>query len=222
MPRLLPFTLLALALASPAAAASFPCAKAGTPAEKAICADAGISALDERLAKAFKDAMQRLGANTDGAAQVALKADQRAWLAERNACGGDAVCLRDRYERRVAVLGFRPDPGAPAPADPFVGRFDHGGFLEVAALRLRDGTLAVNVFGAEPENARWICGFEGVGRLGADGALVVGTPDAEGNGLVLQRTAGGVRIADSDANRAASGNWCGMNGSMIFDYARKQ
>ncbi|WP_109116875.1 lysozyme inhibitor LprI family protein [Azospirillum sp. TSO22-1] len=221
MPRLSPITaLLALALATPASAASFPCTKAGTPTEKAICADAAVSALDERLAKGFKDAVQRLGANTDGAVQAALKADQKAWLAERNACGADAACLRGQYERRVAVLGFKPDPGAPSPADPFVGRFDHGGFLEVAALRLRDGTLAVNIFGAEPTAGRWICGFEGIGRPGADGALVVGTPDADGNGVVLQRTAGGVRIADSDANRAASGNWCGMNGSFLFDYAR--
>lgn len=211
-----------LLLAAPAQAASFPCAKASTPAEKAICADDAVSALDERLAKGFKDAVERLGANTEGTLQTVLKSDQKAWLAERNACGADTACLRRQYERRVAVLAFKPDPGAPSPADPFVGRFDHAGILEVAVLRLHDGTLAVNIFGAEPTIGRWICGFEGIGRLGADDTLVVGTPGAEGNGVVLQRTAKGVRIADSDANRAASGNWCGVHGSILFDYVRRK
>lgn len=205
--------------AGAAAAASFPCAKAGTPTEKAICANPAVSALDERLAAAFKAALQRLGTESSDT-QTALKADQKAWLAERNGCGADAACLRTQYERRVAVLGFKPDPGAPSPADAFVGRFGHGGFMEVAALRLRDGTLAVNVSGAEPKTARWTCNFDGIGRLGRDGALAVGTPDAEGNGLVLTRTAAGVRFPDTETNRVASSNWCGMNGTILFDYAR--
>lgn len=215
-------TLAALAvavLAAPAAAASFPCAKAGTSTEKAICADPAVSALDERLAAAYKAALQRLGMDAN-ATQAAVKADQKEWLAERNACGADAACLRTQYERRVAVLSFKPDPGAPSPADPFVGRFGHGGFMEVATLRLRDGTLAVSVSGAEPKTARWTCNFEGIGQLARDGSLVVGTPDAEGNGLVMTRTAAGVRIPETEANYAVGRNWCGMNGLVVFDYAR--
>ncbi|WP_448189138.1 lysozyme inhibitor LprI family protein [Azospirillum sp. sgz301742] len=208
-----------------AVAASFPCAKASTPVEKAICADPAVSKLDERMAAAFKEAIQRLGGSDPdtNAIQAAVKADQKAWLADRNACGPDAGCLRTSYERRLAVLTFKPDPGAPSPADPYIGRFDYGGFMDVAVLGLRNGTLAFSVNGAEPKSARWVCDFSGIGRVNEKGALVVGTPDAEGNGLIVERNGpAGIRIPENDANRATSGNWCGMNGSILFDYVRRK
>jgi uncharacterized protein len=49
--------LIGLGLAaSPSVAASFDCAKAGTPTEKAICKDPVVSKLDEEVAAAFKTA----------------------------------------------------------------------------------------------------------------------------------------------------------------------
>ena len=218
---------LALALlASPpeAVAASYPCAKASTPVEKAICADPEASRLDERMAAAFKQAIEHLGGSSPDSndIQAAAKADQRAWLAERNACGPDAGCLRKNYERRLAVLMFKPDPGAPSPADPYIGRFHHRDFVHVVAMGLRNGTVAVNVSGAEPTSARWICDFSGIGRVNEGGALIVGTPDADGNGLIVERNGPtGIRIADHDANLAAKGNWCGFNGSFVFPYVRR-
>lgn len=220
-------TLLFLAIllgASPAAAASFPCAKASTPSEKAICADQGLSVLDERLAATYRKAMDLLGGASpeEGPARAAVKADQRAWLADRNACGGDSSCLRTAYERRLAVLSFRPDPGAPGPADRYVGTFDHGGFMGISAIALRDGGVAVSVSGAEPSSARWVCDFSGVGRLNGSGALVVGTPNDEGDGLILVGGDGKtVTIPDHPANHAAGSTWCGMNGSFAFSYRRK-
>lgn len=219
-------TLLVLSLlAAPslAQAASFPCAKASTPTERAICADPALSRLDERLAGAYRAALEKLSGSSpeEGKAQTALKADQRAWLAERNACGADAACLRTAQERRLAVLTFHPDPGAPSPADRFVGVFEHEGMMTLAVLRLRNGQVAVSVSGAEPTSGRWVCDFSGLGTVGGDGTLAVGTPDAEGNGLIIK--AGGktgLGIPDVEANRAASGYWCGMGGSFILSYRR--
>ena len=188
--------LLLLAGVRPAEAASFPCAKASTPTEKAICADPGLSRLDERMAAAYRAGLESLSEDgvEEGTAVAAVKADQRAWLGERNACGADAGCLRGAMERRLAVLSFNPDPAAaPGPADRFVGRFDHGGFMHIAAMALRDGRL------------------------------VVGAPGPEGDGLVLEaKGTSGVAIPDNEANRAAAATWCGHNGRFAFAYSRRR
>lgn len=76
-------------------AASFACAKAGSAVEKAVCADERLSRLDSDLGKAYA---QAVATTTDPAA---LRATQRAWLKERDACGADATCLRQSYERRL-------------------------------------------------------------------------------------------------------------------------
>ncbi|QCO05190.1 lysozyme inhibitor LprI family protein [Azospirillum argentinense] len=221
-PALLAFGLLALPTA--AAAAGFPCSKATTPTEKAICADPALSALDERLAATYRAALEHLsGASPEeGAAGAAVKADQRAWLRERDSCGADAACLRRAYDRRMAILSFRSDPATPpSPVGRYVGRFDHEGFIGIAALALRNGTVAVSVSGAEPTAGRWVCNFSGIGRLDDQGRLTVGTPDAEGGGLILvAEEGGGIAIPDLEPNRAASGYWCGHNGSFIWTYRR--
>ncbi|MDQ2105139.1 lysozyme inhibitor LprI family protein [Azospirillum isscasi] len=216
-----------LALPSAATAAGFPCSKANTPTEKAICADPALSALDDRLSASYRAALDRLsGASPEeGAAGAAVKTDQRAWLRERDSCGADPSCLRRAYEGRVAVLSFRTDPAAPSPAGRYVGRFDHEGFMDIAAVALRDGTVAVSVSGAEPTAGRWVCDFSGVGRLDGAGRLAVGTPDATpdagGGGLILEAgEGGGITIPDLEPNRAASGYWCGHNGSFIGSYRR--
>lgn len=212
-----------LALPSIAAAAGFPCSKATTPTEKAICADPALSALDERLSASYRAALERLsGASPEeGAAGAAVKADQRAWLRDRDSCGADAACLRRAYEGRAAVLSFRTDPAAPSAAERYVGRFDHEGFMGIAAIALRNGTVAVSVSGAEPTAGRWVCDFSGIGRLDDQGRLIVGTPDAEGGGLILVAEKDrGVVIPDLEPNRAASGYWCGHNGTFIWTYRR--
>lgn len=103
-----------LPLLMPAKAASFDCAKAGTPFERAICDDVDLSLADERLAKTYATA---IGGLSDKAL-TAVRADQRAWLdyAQR-ACTDDAVamtqgdydgsgitCLNDVFDSRSRVL----------------------------------------------------------------------------------------------------------------------
>ncbi|HEV7291382.1 MAG TPA: DUF3298 domain-containing protein [Devosia sp.] len=99
-------------LVSPAVGASFDCAKAETPFERAICENADLSRADEILAKAFATA---LGGLTDGAADN-LRADQREWLDfVRRACTSDAQVLSSgSYDERgqsclVSSLNSRID-----------------------------------------------------------------------------------------------------------------
>jgi uncharacterized protein len=96
--------LLALAAATNAEAASFDCKQAARADEKAICADAKLSTLDEFMGRYFEGALLAL---RDGA--PCLRADQRVWLAERRRCGGDRACLEAVHLHRLGALhGLQP------------------------------------------------------------------------------------------------------------------
>jgi uncharacterized protein len=90
-----------------ASAASFDCAKAQSRIEKAICADAEVSDLDEYLGRYYSAARSALGRAGD-----CLRADQAQWLRTRNACN-DAACLKKVYLERLAEL-HPLQPGASA------------------------------------------------------------------------------------------------------------
>ncbi|QQR39496.1 DUF3298 domain-containing protein [Devosia rhizoryzae] len=98
----------------PVLAASFDCAKAGTPFEHAICDSEELSAADVRLARTYATAAGGLSESATGA----LRAGQREWLnyAQR-ACTPDAEpltrgeyneegtsCLVDLFASRARVL----------------------------------------------------------------------------------------------------------------------
>jgi uncharacterized protein YecT (DUF1311 family) len=92
---------------------SFDCAKASTPVEHAICADAALSAFDARLAALYAEALAKA---VDG---DKLRDAQRDWSAKRApACGilpgadddvpdfsaTQLACLADLYKLRLAEL----------------------------------------------------------------------------------------------------------------------
>lgn len=95
-------------------AASYDCHSTRlSPVEKRICARPVLSALDERLAAAYKSAR---------AQDDAVVADQRRWMAaERNHCADDD-CLFAAYTGRLAVLRARTQT-CPAPEAKLVGRW---------------------------------------------------------------------------------------------------
>jgi len=111
----------ALLLAAPvmAHAASFDCARAGTPSEKAVCASPKISALDGKLADAFRTALKNHPDKAD-----ALKLDQRHWLASRDDTAWTYISgnlgkelvnvMAGQYQRRIEFLGGL-DAGKPQP-----------------------------------------------------------------------------------------------------------
>jgi uncharacterized protein YecT (DUF1311 family) len=112
--------LLLLAVAAPATAASFDCAKARTKVEKLICKDPQLSRQDEDLAKAYGEALKLW----DGQIAAYVKMNQRGWVGSRaleppGMSGGGILCtddetalpcLRTIHADRIAVLrnpGFR-------------------------------------------------------------------------------------------------------------------
>jgi uncharacterized protein len=105
--------LLVLGAAPVAQAASFDCAKASTPVEKAICANPELGRRDEVLAKAYATALGGLGDE----AKAEVQAGQREWLGYAAlACTTDAkpftgaltedqqACLGAVYRARIDDL----------------------------------------------------------------------------------------------------------------------
>lgn len=76
-------------------AASFDCGKAITQIEKRICSDLELSSLDEKLAAAYKRALDV------SADKESLRRQQRKWVGARDACS-DADCLRAAYLVHIA------------------------------------------------------------------------------------------------------------------------
>ena len=85
----------ALLHAGSSLAAGFDCAKAATAVEKMVCADAELSAQDERLA-AFHARVRAVDASAT--------AVQRDWLANTRDRCKDSACLKAAYASRIAAL----------------------------------------------------------------------------------------------------------------------
>ena len=99
MKALLVFLFCALSSGA-AISAGFDCAGATTAAEKIICADAGLSKLDEELAVSYRKTL----ASLDEVNQKRLVAEQRAWLRSSRSLCDDAACLRRAYDTRAKLL----------------------------------------------------------------------------------------------------------------------
>jgi uncharacterized protein len=92
---------ISLLIACPVSAASFDCGKASTTVEKLICGNAKLSSLDSTMASTYKNLINHSGKADE------IKAEQRQWLTERNACT-DNACLQTKYEQRLIQLAEIP------------------------------------------------------------------------------------------------------------------
>ncbi len=98
LPTALSFVLVGIA---PARSASFDCAKAQAPDERAICANRNLSERDVEMSAlwfSYSRIPLLMGANAD------RRDGQAAFLRARTACGGDLSCLEKLYAARIATL----------------------------------------------------------------------------------------------------------------------
>lgn len=105
-------------LALPASAAGFDCtAKNLNTTEAAICHDSYLSGMDNALNKFFTSALE------NSVNHGTLFRQQRQWVKERNQCGSDAACIKQKYvDRNKALTEVLP-------------------FLRVDEVFVRDGDL---------------------------------------------------------------------------------
>jgi uncharacterized protein len=86
--------------AGAACAASFDCARARLPDEKAICASRQLSEMDVEMSVRYQMLTGLVAMGTRGDMQD----EQQAWLRSRQACGRDDSCLFAAYRRRSDTL----------------------------------------------------------------------------------------------------------------------
>src|SRR3954447_13908329 len=98
-----------LAWAPTAHAASFDCTKATQPAERLICADGALSALDEALAAEY--ARARAAVSEEGRKQ--LRDNQRSWLKYVNGTCRTTACMSNAYQERLTSLKTIPTTSGP-------------------------------------------------------------------------------------------------------------
>lgn len=79
---------------------SFDCAKAGTPTERAMCADQNLWPKD----RAMNSIYFWIRDNVQADVRKGILAVQRHWLAVRNDCGADRSCLNSVYDQRMEEL----------------------------------------------------------------------------------------------------------------------
>ena len=76
---------------------SFDCSKATSATAAAICGNADLSELDRQMAIDYYS-------HTNYATDETVRDAQRAWLHDRNQCGGDVICLQKEYAARIQQL----------------------------------------------------------------------------------------------------------------------
>ncbi|WP_156443694.1 lysozyme inhibitor LprI family protein [Burkholderia sp. MSMB1835] len=89
--------------------ASFPCGKASTATEHAICSSYQLSAFDQSIAESFTRTMAQ--ARASGSQTAPLAQSQRRWLKDRNACGANAQCILKTMRRRLDALATAGSSG---------------------------------------------------------------------------------------------------------------
>lgn len=121
--KTLSFLAAVMVISSPVYSASFDCASPSVtrPADKFICANPAISALDEQLAKVFNQTKAQL---SEAAAQ-SFVTGQKSWLAYwPRLCSTDGKgrqfdraegtqCLTEEYKRRITELKINAFDGMP-------------------------------------------------------------------------------------------------------------
>lgn len=93
-------TLLFSSAAQAGDYAPLDCAKAASPAEKAICGSYALGQAEARMATLYGVSMSLVAMGQRGNIGEA----QQAWIKTREACGADTACLDKVYGERIGVL----------------------------------------------------------------------------------------------------------------------
>ena len=200
------------AMTAPQAAPSFDCAKARTGAEKAICANPQLAALDASIAKRYNEARKSLDSNT----AEALLRDQRYFTKVRDDAFEKPFDKDKPIEELASRLKYRDAFLASldlASRKGFTGRWRYLSG-EITLWKKPDGDILYEGSAAQPLNGRWSCNVEAAGKAKGE-RLQVKSVDTKGWVLNLQRQGDGLVVEEQPPGAGSSGPpYCGMNGTL--------
>ena len=200
------------ATAAPDASPSFDCAQARTGAEKAICANPQLAALDASIAKRYNEARKSLDAIT----AEALLRDQRYFTKVRDDAFEKPFDKDKPIEELASRLKYR---------DAFLASLDlaeRKGFSgrwrnlsgEITLWKKPDGDILYEGSAAQPHDGRWSCNVEAAGKAQGE-RLRVKSVDTKGWVLNLQRQGDGLIVEELPPGAGSSGPpYCGVNGTL--------
>lgn len=212
--------LLLAAMGTPQAAPSFDCKKAKTPVEKEICAKKLLGDLDRALAKAYPNALARLG--EDAEAVTSLKTSQRLFLVTRNAefspRPGNDYDLRNHMASQLDLLrSIGPDPRSG-----FEGEWKTTEGMIFIGPPQANGTSPVNATSRTHDSRRWTCEFLGEARRAGDSLIVEGRDKYKNEyanwRLKLTRNGRLLKLETLRPDGGTSAPFCGINGSLAGSY----
>ena len=211
--------LCALSLSAAAAtevSPSFDCAKARTGAEKAICANPQLAALDASIAKRYNEARKSL----DSATAEALLRDQRDFTKVRDDAFEKPFDKNKPVEEIATRMKHR---------DAFLASLDLGerkGFTgrwrnisgEITLWKKPDGDILYEGSADQPRTGSWSCNVEASGKTKGE-RLQVKSVDTKGWVLNLKRQGDGLVVEEQPPGAGASGPpYCGANGTLAGMY----
>lgn len=200
------------ATAAPEALPSFECAKARTGAEKAICANPQLAALDASIAKRYDEARKSL----DSITAEALLRDQRYFTKVRDDAFEKPFEKDKPIEELATRLKYRDAFLASldlAERKGFTGRWRNFSG-EITLWKKPDGDILYEGSASEPHKGRWSCNVEASGRA-KDERLRVKSVDTKGWILNLQRQGDGLVVEEQPPGAGSSGPpYCDTNGTL--------
>lgn len=207
---------LATSIAAPAAAESADCRRASGPVETAICSTPALTALDAKIAEQYGTAIR----GYDAASAAALRRDQRAFLAARNAAGARLTGvdlieeLTDQLTRRESFL---TDLGND-PLVSVVGRWRNLNG-EIVVNQWATGVLTFTATAADPRGDDWSCEADGSGDwIDEDEARFDDTSGAAAWSLSVKAQGATLIVKETIENGADSVPYCGAGGTLSGTY----
>lgn len=199
---------------------SFSCAAARSAAEKAICADPALAALDRRMASVYAKTLAAL----DAPGRTALRADQRAFLEARDIqmtqARPDDYELKGDMQSRVGLLeaiDTKPHAG-------WVGSWVNTAG-QIVVTPGADGAYLVSISTVQPYPSYPMCDVTASARV-SGGVLVVGGAPAElkdNEGWTVTLTRKGLILAaelvrPKGADAGGGPPFCGFRASIDGSY----
>ena len=204
------------------AAPSFDCRKAKTAVEKEICAKRHLGDIDRAMAKAYPNALTRLG--EDPKAVTALKTSQRLFLTTRNVqfvpqFGGDYDLEQHMAAQLDLLRSISPDP-----RKGLEGNWKTTESALFIGRPAANGLRPVNINSRTHDSKQWTCEFLGEARGDGDTLVVEGRDkyrkDYAGWRLKISRDGrmATVETVRPEGLERGGAPFCGMNGSLAGDY----
>lgn len=207
---------LAALLSAPASAVerpSFDCSMAVSPTEKAICGNDRLARLDRAIAQAYR----KLRADPNLTEE--LTKEQTAFLARRDTCGADVICLAREMDSRRAALALEPLAANKDAREQFVGRYRNSSG-EALIRRTLSGEIELSVSTAE-RSGRWTCDVWGTLQSVDNKGVATSKGDDDGGTVVVYlKKRGSLLIVTEDLENPREGRACGHNGTVEGAFRR--